>query len=154
MSSPLAGKKLAQVAIVVANMDEAVKRWAEVLGVDPPNIIITDEGNAVNATYRGQPTNDKAKLAFFDLGGVQLELIEPLGEDSAWHEGFAKRGESLHHIAFWTDDMRQCKTFLDERGVPLIHRGDMGDGQYAYFDGQKQLGTMVELLEQKRTPLE
>jgi catechol 2,3-dioxygenase-like lactoylglutathione lyase family enzyme len=153
-SSPFAGKKLAQVAVVVENMDEAVKRWADLLGVDPPNVIVTDGGNDVNASYRGRATNDRAKLAFFDLGGVQLELIEPIGKDSAWYEGYEKRGQSLHHIAFWTDDMRKSVSFLDERGVPVIQRGDMGDGQYAYFDGQEQIGTMIELLEQKRTPLE
>ncbi|AIE85705.1 VOC family protein [Fimbriimonas ginsengisoli] len=149
----LGNKKLAQVAIVVKDMELAVQRWAAVLGVDPPNIIVTDPGSEVNGTYRGKPTNDRAKLAFFDIGCVQLELIEPIGKDSAWYEGYDKRGESLHHIAFWTDDMRQSKTFLDEHGVTMIQRGDMGDGQYAYFDGQEQIGTMIELLEQKRTPL-
>lgn len=149
----LGSRKLAQVAIVVKDIDEAVRRWSELLGVGPERVVTTDPGGEVRATYRGEPTDDRAKLAFFDLGGVQLELIEPLGEKSAWYEGLDKRGEGVHHLAFWVDDMRQSKAFLDAQGMPLIHRGDMGEGQYAYFDGDAQVGTMIELLERKRTEL-
>jgi methylmalonyl-CoA/ethylmalonyl-CoA epimerase len=149
----LGSKKLAQVAIVVKDMDEAVRRWSAMLGVDPPNVILTKPGSEVNGTYRGAPTNDQAKLAFFDLGGVQLELIEPIGTQSAWYEGLDRRGEGVHHLAFWTDDMKKSLTYLDSCGAPLIHRGDMGDGQYAYFDATEHVGTMIELLERVRTPV-
>jgi 4-hydroxyphenylpyruvate dioxygenase-like putative hemolysin len=84
---------------------------------------------------------------------VQLELIEPLGEKSAWYEGLAARGEGVHHLAFWTEDMAASASALRENGIELAHRGDMGDGQYAYFDAQEHLGVMVELLEHERTEI-
>jgi catechol 2,3-dioxygenase-like lactoylglutathione lyase family enzyme len=150
----LGSRKLAQVAIVVKDIEAAIKTWAEMLGVPAPQIITTKPGAEVNGQYRGEPTNDQAKLAFFDMGGVQLELIEPLGTQSAWYEGLEKRGEGVHHLAFWTDDMRQSKAYLDDQGSPLIHRGDMGEGQYCYFDTTAKVGTMIELLERERTALE
>lgn len=150
----LGSRKLAQVAIVVKDIDEACRRWSAMLGIEPPNIIVTRPGAEVNGTYRGEPTNDQAKLAFFDLGGVQLELIEPLGTSSAWYEGLDKRGEGVHHLAFWVDDMKKSLEYLDTCGAPLIQRGDMGEGQYAYFDSTGHVGTMIELLEHKRTPLD
>jgi catechol 2,3-dioxygenase-like lactoylglutathione lyase family enzyme len=152
-ASPLGTKKLAQVAIVVKDIDAAAHNWAELLGVRVPEVIETAEGEIVNMSYRGEPSSAKARLAFFDLGGVQLELIEPIGSESAWFEGLPEKGERLHHIAFWTDDMHASAAELEEHHVPLIHRGDMGDGQYAYFDAQDQLGAVIELLEHKRTPL-
>ncbi|HWT24969.1 MAG TPA: VOC family protein [Solirubrobacteraceae bacterium] len=150
----LGTRKLAQIAFVVRDIDEASRRWAGLLGVPVPEVQVTDPGREARASYRGAPTDAQAKLAFFDLGGVQLELIEPVGEDSAWAEGLSRRGESVHHLAFWVDDMKRSAAFLEGRGLPLIHRGDMGEGQYAYFDGEEQLGTMVELLERERTELD
>jgi len=146
--------KLAQVAIVVRDIEAAKARWAALLGVEPPNTILTQPGHEVRATYRGQATNAQAKLAFFDLGGVQLELIEPIGEDSAWYEGMPEHGERLHHLAFWTEDAASSQEILAEAGVTLMMRGDMGEGQYAYFDGREKLGAVVELLEHRRTVME
>ena len=149
-SSPLKGAKLAQVAIAVQDIDAARKRWAAVLGVDPPNIIETAPGEEVRMRFRGRSSNSRAKLAFFDLGGVQLELIEPIGGDSTWNEGLEQNGEAVHHIAFWTDDMAQTAEALKGHGVSLVQRGDMGEGQYAYFDASP-LGCVIELLEHKRS---
>ena len=153
-TKPLSNCKLAQVAVAVTDIHAAVRRYSALLGVDPPKIIETQPGQEVNATYRGASTNDRALLAFFDLGGVQLELIQPIGEASAWAEGLRDGGETVHHLAFWTENMREDKTALESNGSELIQRGDMGDGQYAYFDARTNFGTMIELLERKRTDLE
>lgn len=141
---------VAQIAIVVHDIEEACKRWAQILGQPVPNVIVTQPGNEVNMTYRGQPSNAQAKLAFFNLGQVQLELIEPVGEPSTWKEALDRNGESVHHIAFWTEDMQASAEFLKQHGIPLVQRGDMGEGQYAYFDAQQQLGLQIELLERVR----
>lgn len=141
---------LAQVAIVVKDIEEACRRWSKILGQPEPNIIITQPGNEVHMTYRGQPSNAQAKLAFFQLGPVQLELIEPIGEPSTWKDALDEGGEAVHHIAFWTEDMGASAQFLQEQGIPLIQRGDMGEGQYAYFDAREQLGVQIELLERTR----
>ncbi|GIV17081.1 MAG: lactoylglutathione lyase [Armatimonadota bacterium] len=146
----LGNATVTQIAIVVHDIGEACKRWSQILGQPVPNVIITQPGNEVHMTYRGQPSNAQAKLAFFNLGQVQLELIEPIGEPSTWKEALDKNGESVHHIAFWTEDMQASAEFLKEHGIPLIQRGDMGEGQYAYFDAQKQLGVQIELLERVR----
>lgn len=149
----LRNTKLAQVAIVVHDIEAARQRYAALLGVEAPNIILVEPGSKARMTYRGLPSDDTCKLAFFDLGGVQLELIEPLGTNSAWAEGLAEKGERVHHLAFWTDNMVESKETLAAHGAELIHRGDMGEGQYAYFDASAPFGTFIELLEAKRTEL-
>jgi methylmalonyl-CoA/ethylmalonyl-CoA epimerase len=146
----LANTTVSQIAIVVRDIEEARHRWAQILGQPIPDIIVTQPGDEVYMTYRGQPSNAQAKLAFFNLGQVQLELIEPIGEPSTWKEALDKHGESVHHIAFWTEDMQASAEFLKEQGIPLIQRGDMGEGQYAYFDAEQQLGVQIELLERVR----
>jgi len=122
-----------------------------VLGMPVPEVITTAPGLEVEQTYKGVPSNAQAKLAFFNLGPVQLEIIEPLGGDSTWQEALDKKGEGFHHLAFSVNDMQKSVDFLRERGIPMIQRGDMGEGQYAYFDAEGPLGVTLELLEQKRS---
>lgn len=148
-NDPLGSATLAQVAIVVHNIDEALRRWADVLGQPVPTVIIVQPGDTVNMTFRGQPSNAQAKLAFFNLGQVQLELIEPMGGASTWQEALDQHGESVHHLAFWVEGMQRSVDFLKAQDIPMMQRGDMGEGQYAYFDAQEKLGVALELLEKK-----
>ncbi|MDR3687768.1 MAG: VOC family protein [Fimbriimonas sp.] len=150
---PLSNHKIAQVAIAVQDIERAIEHYSALLGQPRPNIIETEPGSEVAMTYRGAPSNARALLAFFDLGGVQLELIQPIGDDSAWAEGLREGGETVHHLAFWTENMRADKDALEMQSVPMIQRGDMGEGQYAYFDGRARFGAMIELLEHRRTSL-
>ncbi|MBX3111186.1 MAG: VOC family protein [Fimbriimonadaceae bacterium] len=151
MSGPgLQGRPLAQVAIVVRDLEAAKARWAALLGVEVPETVRTPRGGEVNMVVRGMPSDATCQLAFFDLGNIQLELIEPDGRPSAWQEPLDERGEGLHHVAFWVDDMEQTTSYLADQGCPVGQRGDMGEGQYVYVDAQAQFGTWIELLQRKR----
>ncbi len=141
---------LAQVAIVVRDIEEAARRYADLLGQPVPEIITTEPGLEVNMTFKGKPSNAQTKLAFFELGPVQLELVQPLGGQSSWQDGLARHGEGFHHLAFWVEGMQKSVDFLKERGVSMVQRGDMGPGQYAYFDAESSLGITLELLEHVR----
>jgi methylmalonyl-CoA/ethylmalonyl-CoA epimerase len=99
-SSPLGNKKAVQIGVVVENIDHAVQAWSQLLGVEPPAIITTDTVDVAHTRYQDQPTPGQAKLAFFDLGQVSLELIQPLGKPSTWNDQLIAHGSSLHHIAF------------------------------------------------------
>jgi len=151
MADNLGSTVLAQVALVVRDIDASIRRWADVLGMPVPEVITTAPGLEAQQTCKGVPSNAQAKLAFFNLGPVQLEIIEPLGGDSTWQEALDKKGEGFHHLAFSVNDMQKSVDFLRERGIPMIQRGDMGEGQYAYFDAEGPLGVTLELLEQKRS---
>jgi methylmalonyl-CoA/ethylmalonyl-CoA epimerase len=78
---------------------------------------------------------------------VALELIQPLGEPSTWNEQLATHGPSLHHVAFEIKGMEKHIQGLVKQGLRLVQRGDYTGGRYAYVDGQKQFGTVIELLE-------
>lgn len=148
---PLQNTQLAQVALVVRDIEESKKRWAELLGCPIPPTIVTDPGDKVRMRYLGNESTSQAKLAFFPLGPVQFELIEPIGGNSTWDEALTSQGESVHHLAFWTEDMAEDARVLEASGAPLQQRGDMGEtGQYAYFDGREKFGVVLELLESKK----
>jgi methylmalonyl-CoA/ethylmalonyl-CoA epimerase len=151
MTTPTLGSTtLAQVAIVVHDIEASAKHYAETLGLPVPETIVTAPGLSVEQTYLGKPSDAQAKLAFFQVGQVQIELIEPMGGPSTWQEVLDRKGEGVHHIAFWVEGMQKSVDFLKAHDIPMIQRGDMGEGQFAYFDAESALGVTLELLEAKR----
>lgn len=143
--------KLAQVAIVVRDIEAAKKHYASLFSLPVPETIVTAAD--VRQEFNDQPTNAQTKLAFFDLGGVQLELVEPMGGDSAWQKGLDENGEGFHHIAFWIPDgpepNAETVTHLQNHGFVRVHRGDMGgDGEFAYHEGPHNV--TIETLQSKR----
>jgi hypothetical protein len=132
---------------VVSNIEETVRVWSALLGAPAPEIVITDAVDVAHTEYRQQATPARAKLAFFHLGQVDLELIEPIGEPSTWRDQLEAHGSSLHHIAFHVHGMKDRIEALAAYDLPLIQRGDYTGGRYAYLDGSEKFGAIVELLE-------
>jgi methylmalonyl-CoA/ethylmalonyl-CoA epimerase len=138
---------ITQVGIIVSDIKAKAKAWADVLGLPVPEIIITDTVDKARTEYKGKSTNARAKLAFFHLGQIDLELIEPIDGPSTWKDQLDQHGESLHHIAFVIKGMREKTAYLDAKGLKLIQSGKYTGGRYSYVDGTRQLGTILELLE-------
>jgi len=139
---------VAQVAIVCRDIEATAKRWSALLGLDVPKIFPTPPGLKTRMIYRGQPSDARCKLAFFNLKNCQIELIQPLESGSSWQDGLDENGESVHHIAFKVKSLEKSLKHCAELGMPSIHQGRYGgdDGSYTYLDSGKQLGVMVELL--------
>jgi len=136
-----------QVGVIVEDVDRVSRAWADLLGVGVPPARLTDGEALSHIRYRGERTDARAKLAFFDLGQVQLELIEPVGGPSTWREFLDRHGQGIHHIAFRIKGMDDVIARLEARDVPLVQRGDYTGGRYAYMDGVPRLGAILELLE-------
>ena len=136
-----------QVGIIVRNIEAKARAWSELLGLPMPEIIVTDSYERARTAYEGKPSDARAKLAFFHMGQVDIELIEPIGEPSTWKDQLDQHGDSLHHIAFQIQGMSEKTAYLDAKGLPLVQRGEYTGGRYAYFDGGPQLGAILELLE-------
>jgi catechol 2,3-dioxygenase-like lactoylglutathione lyase family enzyme len=136
-----------QIGLVVRDIEKSRQAYADVFGLSVPPVILTDGLEQAHTQYRGQPSEARAKLCFFKLGQVSLELIEPVGEPSTWKEFLDTHGEGVHHIAFEIKGMDDKIVYLSGKGVPLIQRGDYTGGRYAYTDGEPRLGVILELLE-------
>jgi catechol 2,3-dioxygenase-like lactoylglutathione lyase family enzyme len=145
--APLSDNRITQIGFVVQNIEDAAQAWSRLLGIEPPEIIITDPPDLSHTEYKNQSTPARAKIVFIQLGQVTLELIEPVGGPSTWHDQLDSHGPSLHHIAFEVKGMAEQVAKLADHGLPLLQRGDYSGGRYAYLDGQPHLGAIVELLE-------
>lgn len=138
---------LCQIGIVVRDIDRSVAAYSRVLGVSRPKIILSAEPEVAKTTYRGEPTDAQARMAFFDLGQVTLELIEPVRGPSTWQEFLDKRGEGIHHLAFSVHESDEVVASLEGEQLGVIQRGAFEGGVYTYMDTESTLGVILELLE-------
>jgi catechol 2,3-dioxygenase-like lactoylglutathione lyase family enzyme len=140
--------KIVQVAIVCKDIEACSQRWARMLGQKVNPIRTTVPGREAKVLYRGKPSDGRLKLTFFNTGTAVLELMQPVGGDTAWKEYLDRNGEGVQHIAFQVVDLEKTIQSLEQQGMPVIHRGryDSNDGDYVYMDSQDKLGVTVELL--------
>lgn len=138
---------ICQVGIIVNDIEKIAGNYSKIFGMKMPAIIVTDAEEKAQTRYRGEPTKARAKLAFFNMGQVQLELIEPDEHPSTWREFLDAHGQGIHHIAFIIKGMNEVVAYLENNGMPLVQKGEYTGGRYAYMDSVPKLGAILELLE-------
>jgi methylmalonyl-CoA/ethylmalonyl-CoA epimerase len=138
-----------QVGLVVRDIQKTAQKYCEILGVEMPPIVETKGYEISKTMYKGQDSDATAKLAFFNLGQVQIELIEPDVLSSVWRDYLNENGESVHHIAFMVKDTDGSVRFLEGHGIDVLQQGLYSDasGMYTYVDSAPVLGVMLELLQ-------
>jgi methylmalonyl-CoA/ethylmalonyl-CoA epimerase len=93
--------------IAVRSLDEAVPLYEKALGL--------------RCLGREEVASQRVRTAFFDAGGVHLELLEPTAPESPIARFIAERGEGIHHVAFRTDNIEAQLQQAAQAGVRLIH---------------------------------
>jgi 4-hydroxyphenylpyruvate dioxygenase-like putative hemolysin len=147
MGSILGTKFITQIGILVHDIEKTSREYADFFGVEKPQWSITDSVDNAQTQYRGKRSEARAKLAFFDMGSLQLELIEPDHNPSTWRESLDKNGEGPHHIAFEIEGMKDKIAVLRHNQMPLLQKGEYTGGRYAYIDTLRDLKVVIELLE-------
>jgi hypothetical protein len=143
----LQNKNVTQVALVVKDIDKASAAWSKLLGTDKPEPSIAENFSGRPTLYKGNPSDAKAKLAFFTMDNLQVELIQPLGPGSTWQEYLDTHGEGIHHIAFNVKGIDAMEEKFLKNGNPTVMRGGWDGGAYSYIDATQDLGCILELLE-------
>ena len=141
--------KFVHMSVVVKDMDKSIKEF-EALGVGPFPPFLGGPGMPFSGkTVRGKPSEYDMDLrnAKGDLGGIGFEMIQPLKGKSILNEFLEKKGEGIHHIAFAVDDLDAETTDMEKRGFKVIQTGAFGNAKWAYFDGEKLGGMIIELLQ-------
>jgi len=139
-------RRVVQIGIVVRDIEKASGIWAKLLGMDVPTPVETETADVTNMTHRGKPSPGRAKLAFFALEDISVELIEPIDGPSTWKDFLDRHGEGIHHIAFNVEDMGRSVESLKGIGIEIEQRGDFTGGCYAYTSPSSVLGVILELL--------
>jgi hypothetical protein len=91
-----------QVCVVVNNLDEAMKRYSDLLGIGPFVVYTVDSQEVPGITRDGQPTNYCVRVGMAKIGNGILELLENLRGQTIWKDFYDKHGEGVHHIGLVT----------------------------------------------------
>jgi methylmalonyl-CoA/ethylmalonyl-CoA epimerase len=136
---------LCQIGIVVKSIDETIEYYQEVFGFGPFEIRHVDYPTA---TYYGETAGYRGKRAFFNLGPIQIELIE-LKDGKTIHEPFLRqKGEGLHHIGFLVKSLEEGKKKAQRAGLTITQGFTRPDGTgFAYLDSDKVGGVIFELIQ-------
>ena len=100
-------QKISHVGIAVANLEEAMPFYRDVLGM-------TFEGTEVVA-------EQKVKVAFFAVGESRVELLEPTADDSPVAKFLEKNGEGTHHVAARREEQVPVRVHEPPSPVALLH---------------------------------
>jgi catechol 2,3-dioxygenase-like lactoylglutathione lyase family enzyme len=144
-------RHVVQVGWVVKDLDSVVDYW-EMLGLK--NIHRAGVVDFPDITYRGKKTPLKMRMAFGDIGGVQIEWIQPVEGTSVYNEFLSKHGDGVHHLAYRVPSpaaLDEQIQYFKKRGVGVVQsgswKGQKGEGRFAYLDTAPQGGGItIELM--------
>ena len=92
----------------------------------------------------------QVRVAFFRVGEVRIELLEPLGEAGSMARFLEKRGPGVHHIAYAVEDLAARLAELREEGLRLVDekpRPGAHGATIAFLHPKDTGGVLTELCE-------
>jgi methylmalonyl-CoA epimerase len=124
--------KLDHIGIAVSNADEARKFFEGTLGA--------------RFLHESARAEDGFRVLNFDLAGLIIELIEPVGEDSFVRKFIDKRGEGMHHLTFNVPDSRRKVAELKAQGVRIVDEHDWSEDSYeAFISPRSSHGVLIQI---------
>src|SRR5436305_14642766 len=94
------------VGVAVEDIDTALTVYTESLGMP--------------LVHRETVTEQGVEAALLDVGDGHVELLQPLGPETAVGKFLARRGPGLHHVAYRVDDVERTLSALATAGLRLI----------------------------------
>lgn len=129
-------KRINHIAIVVNDIEAALRFWRDALGLDLSEVEHVPE--------------QQASVAFLPVGESNVELVQPTTDTSGVARFLAKRGPGLHHLCLEVDDLEQTLAQLKSKGVRLIDetpRLGSGGKKLAFIHPESTQGVLLELYE-------
>jgi len=129
-------RKIGHLAIAVNDLDAEIARYRDLLGLEFHGTEVVAE--------------QKVRVAFFKIGEVFIELLEPTDADSPIAQFLEKRGGGLHHVSFQVDDIRTQISELKEKGVRMLNeepRIGAHDSLIAFAHPKSFSGVLLEFME-------
>lgn len=126
-------KKINHVAIVVADLDQSLGFWRDLLGLELDHV--------------EDVPSQKAQVAFLPVGDSEVELVKPTSDDSGLAKFLAERGGGMHHLCFEVDDIDAKLADLKAKGVRLIDETArvLPGRKMAFVHPKSSGGVLIEL---------
>jgi methylmalonyl-CoA/ethylmalonyl-CoA epimerase len=128
--------RIDHVGIAVADLDSAIELWRDRLGLA--------------LSHREVVAEQGVEAALLDVGENHVELLAPLGEDTAVGKFLAKRGPGLHHVAYQVSDIDAALASVRDAGIALIDeqpRTGIRGSRVAFLNPGATERVLVEIVE-------
>jgi catechol 2,3-dioxygenase-like lactoylglutathione lyase family enzyme len=143
-------KNFVQIGAVVADLDKAIHYLEEIFGLGPFRVIDwPPEGRTdIVKFYYGKPGDFTARMAFTELGPIELELIQPLEGESIWADFLREHGGGIHHLRFNVEDVTPVQDYLAENGIVSAQHGSgiRPGTTWMNFASEEKLGFVIEIM--------
>jgi methylmalonyl-CoA/ethylmalonyl-CoA epimerase len=90
------------------------------------------------------------EAVLLDIGDCHVELLRPLGDETAVGKFLAKRGPGLHHVAYRVDDIDATLARLGDAGIELIDRRPrtgIRNSRVAFLHPRSTGGVLTEIVQ-------
>jgi hypothetical protein len=142
--NPLLGKSADQFGYVVPDLEQAIKGWID-QGVGPwftaGPVVVTDN------KYLERPSRPLLIFGFCQVGGVQLELIQPLDDEPSSYRAFLAAGRSgFQHCGFFVEphDYQRSVAQAKACGATIQQMMSFSGAHFAYFFLPARVGSLME----------
>lgn len=132
--------RISHIGIAVRNLDSAEELFAKLLGT--------------SNVHHEEVTDQKVRIASFDVGDARIELTEPTAEDSPISKFLEKRGEGIHHVAFEVENVSEELVRVKQDGFQLLdEKPRLGSHNMliAFLHPKSTNGVLVEFCQQLPT---
>ena len=134
--------RLNHVGVATPSIEDSIKLYRDMLGVSSIETPFDLPAQGV-------------RVCFVNLPNSQIELIEPLGEDSPIHGFLAKNPKGgQHHVCFEVEDIAAARDEMRARGATILGTGEPRIGAHGtliFFVHPKDMGgVLTEIMESPR----
>jgi 4-hydroxyphenylpyruvate dioxygenase-like putative hemolysin len=140
------GQRLAltvdQLGIVVPELEKAMDAYVVNFGVRFQVFEVDD----TMSQFSGSTRRFRVRFGLGQVGGLSVELIQPVSGRTI-HQEFLKHARAgIHHLGFYTLDLKATRRKLDNRGYKVLMEGRIdGVAEFAYYEAH-DLHCIVEPL--------
>lgn len=128
--------------VVVRDIDRAIDYYTS-LGIGPFKPVpmqLSDKW------FKGEPAQFRSKAMMAKLEPVGFELIQPVVGPSSFFEFMDKKGEGIHHIGFFAEDLDAEEEKLVKKGVKVRQKARGVNCGFTHFETSLIGGVTFELL--------
>ena len=148
-----------QVALCVEDMEQTLENWRKIFDFDESTIVRKSTRDAYERenwnglNYNEQPCEFFHKFCRFSLGGLDLEIIEPVDKSpgNPYSDFLIEHGSGIHHLGVKIGNQNALMKTMQEMGIPRYNYSEMGpvlaDGSRkgcTFYDLRQLLGVILE----------
>ena len=113
-------------------------------------IALYERSFEMTLAHRETVESQGVEAVLLDVGDGHVELLRPLGPETAVGKFLARKGEGLHHVAYAVDDIDATLRKLAAAGLELIDseaRTGIRDSRVAFLHPRSTGGVLTEIVE-------